>query len=278
VRLTIASERRRAIARGVVDSLARRTELRATLLAGSAALGISDEHSDIDLLNFYAALPGQAEFDAALREVGAEPKGQISPPGPDGFVGRYEVEGIELQTGGELVSSIERSLDRIAAGDIDWIVAKVGIGLREGMAMYGDDLIAGWRRRAAYPEAFRRREVERNLGIFPIWRLDDHLAARDAELVRRQMLVEGAFRVVSILSAVNRVYFSTFQFKRSGAHFAQLNLRPERLSERMDVVANGAPSVAAHELRGLVEETMAIVKREMPGIDAEVPWQPPVDR
>src|SRR5207247_10273541 len=183
--------------------------------AGSAALGISDEHSDIDLLNFYETLPDQAAFDAALREAGAELKGQISPPGPEAFVARYEVEGIELQTGGELVSFIERCLDRIVAGDVDWIVAKAAMGLQEGMALYGEQLIATWKRRAAYPESLRRREVERNLGFFPIWRIDDHLAARDAKLFRRQMLLDGAFRVVSALSALNRVYFSTFQFKRS---------------------------------------------------------------
>jgi len=247
------------------------------LLAGSVALGISDEHSDIDLLNFYETLPDQAQFDAALREAGAELKGQISPPGPDGFVGRYEVEGIELQTGGELVAFIERRLDRIAAGDVDWIVAKAAIGLQEGMSLYGDDLIAKWKRRAAYPESLRRREVQRNLGFFPIWKIDDHLAARDAELFRRQMLLDGAYRVVSVLSALNRVYFSTFQFKRTGAHFEQMALKPERVSERLDRVANAEPSAAAEELRRLVEETRAIVKREMPDLEVDVPWQPPID-
>jgi hypothetical protein len=261
----------------VVERLAARTDLRATLLAGSAALGISDEHSDIDLLNFYDDLPAQAVFDAALREVGAELKGQISPPGPEAFVARYDVQGIELQTGGELVSFIERRLDRIEAGDVDWIVAKAAMGLQEGMALYGEELIARWKERGAYPEGLRRREVEKNLGFFPIWRIDDHLAARDAELFRRQMLLEGAYRIVSVLSALNRVYFSTFQFKRAETHIAQLEARPDRLSERLDTVANAEPSTAAEELRKLVEETKAIVRREMPDIEIDVPWQPAID-
>jgi hypothetical protein len=261
----------------VVERLAARTDLRATLLVGSAALGISDEQSDIDLLNFYEILPDQAVFDAAVREAGAQLKGQITPPRPEGFVARYDVEGIELQTGGELVSFIERRLDAIAAGDVDWIVAKAAMGLQEGVALHGEDLIASWKKRAAYPDSLRRREVERNLGFFPIWAIDDHLAARDAELFRRQMLLEGAFRIVSVLSALNRVYFSTFQFKRAGAHIEQLAVRPERLAERIDLVANADPSIAAEELRRLVEETRAIVKTEMPDIETDVPWQPPLD-
>ena len=261
----------------MVERLAARTDLRASLLAGSAALGISDEHSDIDLLNFYETLPDQEEFDAALREAGAKLKGQITPPAPEWFAARYDVEGIELQTGGELVAFIERRLDRIVAGDVDWIVAKVAMGLQEGVALYGEQLIATWKRRAAYPESLRRREVERNLGFFPIWRIDDHLAARDAKLFRRQMLLDGAFRVVSVLSALNRVYFSTFQFKRAGTHIEQLALKPDHLAERLDLVANAGPSASAQELRRLVEETKAIVKREMPDLEVDVPWQPPSD-
>jgi hypothetical protein len=262
----------------VVEKLAQRTDLRATLLAGSAALGISDELSDIDLLSFYDVLPDQAVFDAALREAGAELKDQISPPGPEGFVARYDVQGIELQTGGELVSFIERRLERIEAGDVDWIVAKAAMGLQEGMALYGEELIAQWKVRGAYPESLRRREVQKNLGFFPIWRIDDHLAARDAELFRRQMLLEGAFQIVSVLSALNRVYFSTFQFKRADAHIAQLDAKPDRLSERLDAIANAEPSAAAEELHRLVEETKAIVKRQMPDVEVDVPWQPPIDK
>src|SRR5207249_376139 len=191
--ITAHSEERREIARRVVERLAARTDLRASLLAGSAALGISDEHSDIDLLNFYETLPDQEEFDAALREAGAELKGQITPPAPEWFAARYDVEGIELQTGGELVAFIERRLDRIAAGDVDWIVAKAAMGLQEGVALHGEDRIATWKRRGAYPDSLRRRQVEKNLSFFEIWRIDGHLAVRDAELFRRQMLLDGAF-------------------------------------------------------------------------------------
>jgi hypothetical protein len=262
----------------VVERLAARTDLRATLLAGSAALGISDAHSDIDLLNFYDALPDQDVFDAAVREAGAELKGQISPPGPEGFVARYDVQGIELQTGGELISFIERRLDRITAGTVDWIDAKAAMGLQEGLALYGEDLIADWKRRSAYPESVRRHEVEKNLGFFPVWLIDEHLAARDSELFRRQMLLDGAFRVVAVLSALNRLYFSTFQFKRAGAHFDAMLLKPERLAEQLDAVANGEPAAAAQELRRLVEETKGLVRREMPEVEVEIPWQPTVDR
>ena len=273
--MTPQSERRREIARHVVDQLAAHTDLRAALLTGSAAVGTSDEHSDIDLITYYAGeLPDVATFDRAMRGLGAEPAGLINPPGTDGFAARYQMDGIEVQTGPSPIAGIEDRLMRIKAGEVDWITAKVAMGLLEGMPLQGDELIRAWQRRAAYPESMRRRQVEANLGIFPIWEIDDQLAARDAELFRRQMLLDGAFRVVAVLSAVNRLYFSTFQFKRAGEHFSRMPLKPDRLAERLDLVANGALSEAAEELRGLVEEMGAIVRAELPEVDVAVPWQP----
>lgn len=261
------TERRRAIARRVVDKLAAHTDLRATMLAGSVAQATSDEHSDIDLLHYYEGLPEHAAFDSLVRELGATSIGEITSPDPEeGFASRYRIEGIELQTGAQLVVSIERRLDRIAAGDVDWVTAKIAMGLLEGMPLHGDKLIRRWQERAAYPESLRRREVDANLVIFPVWTLDEHLAARDAELFRRQMLLEGAFRILAVLSAVNRLYFTTFQFKRARAHAERMAVKPARLIERLDRVANAAPSEAAEELRTLVEETNAIVSDEIPGL------------
>jgi len=273
--VTPQSERRREIARRIVDQLAAHTDLRASLLAGSAAVGTSDDHSDIDLINYYdGELPEVATFDTVMRGLGAEAGGLINPPGPDGFGTRYQIEGVEVQTGPSPIAGIEERLTRIEAADVDWITAKVAMGLLEGMPLYGEELIRSWQRRAAYPESMRRRELEANLGIFSIWKVDEHLAARDGELFRRQMLLDGAFRLVAVLSAINRLYFSAFQFKRAAEHFSRLSLKPDRLAERLDFVANAAPSEAAEELRRLVEETKAIVGAELPHVDVEVSWQP----
>ena len=273
--ISAETERRRAIARRVVEVLAAKGGLSASMLAGSAARGTCDEHSDVDLLNYYAELPDPAEFDAVLRGLGAEVGSPIGPPGPEGFAASYRIEGVEVQTGAQLIASLEERLDHIAAGEVDWATAKIAMGLLEGMALHGDELIREWKARATYPEALRRREVEANLGVFPIWALDAHLAARDAELFRRQMLLDGAFRVLAVLSALNRLYFTTFQFKGSAGHVEQMRIKPRDLSLRLDAVANGEPSAAAEELRQLVEETRQMVRLEMPDVDVEVRWRPP---
>ena len=44
--------------------------------------------------------------------------------------------------------------------DVDWITAKVAMGLLEGSPLHGDELIRSWQIRAQYAESLRRREVE----------------------------------------------------------------------------------------------------------------------
>ena len=265
---------RLTLARRIVGGLAERTELRASLLAGSVARGTADEHSDIDLLNYYDDLPDRELFESVLRDVGGKRIGDLGGGGGESFAVRYRFEGVEVQTGGELVSDLDRRLVKIENGDVDWIAAKIAMGLLEGMPLYGAELVDRWKARATYPESLRAREIVANLGWFPIWAIDAHLAARDAELFRRQMLLDGAFKVVAVLSAVNGLHFTTFQFKRAGAHIDQMRVKPERLAERLDRVANALPSDAAEELRTLVEETKAIVRAEFPGIDVDAAWRP----
>jgi hypothetical protein len=258
----------------VVDHLAAHTDLRASLLAGSAAAGSADQHSDVDLLNYYQELPTPTAFAKLMRGLDAEPMGDIGEPTPEGFAGSFRIAGVEVQTGGQLIAATERRLARIAAGDVDWITAKVATGLLEGLPLRGEPLLREWRSRAAYPEALRRREVEANLGLFPVWDLDEHLAERDAELFRRQMLLDGAFRVLAVLSAINRLYFTTFQFKRARAHIERMAVRPDQLAESLDVVANAPPSDAAKELKKLFAATKGIVRAEMPDLDVDRPWRP----
>ena len=266
--------RRLAVAQRIADRLGEDPRLRAAIVVGSVARGTSDERSDLDLLNYYAALPEPAAFDAVLASCGAEKQYDLGPPGPEGFVAGYRVDGIDVQTGGQLVSLLEKQLDGIAGGEVNWATAKIATGILEALPLRGEDLLRAWRDRITYPDDLRRREITANLGIFPIWSADLQLAQRDAQLFRRQMLIEGAFRVLAILSAVNRTYFSNFQFKSLRTHVDAMAVKPPDLAARLDLMAGGDPAAAALELRSLFDEVREIVRRELPDVEVDVPWLP----
>ena len=75
------------------------------------------------------------------------------------------------------------------------------MGLQEGIALYGEELIESWKSRVRYSEKQRKSEIEANLGFFPIWKADDQLAARDAELARRRAYDDSVRRANEAASA-----------------------------------------------------------------------------
>ena len=72
-------------------------QVRAAMLTGSAALGLSDRYSDIDMMIYYAALPGDAEFTAARLRNGGEEIWRVDNRAEGELMESYRVQGVECQ-------------------------------------------------------------------------------------------------------------------------------------------------------------------------------------
>ncbi len=267
--MTPESERLRELARRIVGAIGPPTSAAGALLAGSAGEGSADRFSDIDLILYYDRLPDQAEFRRLVEAEGAAHLLPIGQPGEDGFFDAYHLDGVQLQTGGATVAGVDRRIDEVLGGkDPGEPGTKAVMGLLHGLPLAGDELLGRWRERvAAYPDALAVRVVERYIAVFPYWRLVDHMAARDARLWEAQALLDGAFAVLGVLSGLNRVYFTTFQFKRMREHVASFSSAPARLAERLEALLELDRASAAEELRALFEETVSLVEAMMPEVD-----------
>lgn len=273
---TPESERLRALARRVADAVVGAgLEPAVIFLGGSAAEGIAGAGSDIDLICYFDVLPDRDRFQAVLAEAGASFT-HASFEGEPGFSDSYDLEGVELQTGGTRVERIETLLDEVLRGvHLGEPITKAVSGLLHALPLHGVERFEAWRARAAaYPDELRRKSVEHHLRFFPIWSIDRGLVPRDALHFRLQMRLEVAFNVLGVLSALNRAYFTDFQFKRLRAHAADLVISPPRLADRLE----GAMAIhesfrAMEDLRALVAETVALVERELPAVDtAKAHW------
>lgn len=267
--MTPESLRLRELARTIVEAVAPPTGAVAALLAGSAADGSADRFSDVDLILYYERLPEPAAFRLRLAGLGAEHLMPIGEPTEEFFIDAYRMDGVQVQTGGSVVGAVERRIDQVLAGtDPGEPGTKVLMGLLHGLPLHGGELLERWRDRAtAYPDELARRMIEKHLAVFPYWQVVEHMAARDARLWEVQSLLDGAFAVLAVLSGLNRVYFTTFQFKRMREHVAALQAAPPRLAERLESLFDLDPARAAAEMRSLFEETLELVEARMPEID-----------
>ena len=243
----------------------------AAMLTGSAALGVSDHYSDVDMSLYYETLPTEAEFRTVEKEfLGITELVWTLGDHSEGAVAcAFNFNGVECQVVHATLANIEHDIEAVlSAAEVKTPLQKICSGLSDCLPLHGAPLIAKWKAQIAdYPDVLAQAMVEQHLSFFPIWSSYEWLAPRDITPFLYQMLVESVFNILGTLAGLNRLYFSTFQLKRTGEFVAKMKIAPENLSVRLTHILRDPPEESVLLLKELVAETVALVEREMPDID-----------
>jgi hypothetical protein len=263
------------------------SQAKAILLTGSASEGLSDQFSDIDMSIYYDVLPSDDDLATARQHNGgSERLWLIGDRNDDSFAEAYLVHGVECQIGHTTVAAWQRDIAQVLEQlDVTSPLQKALDGTLHGIALYGAPLIQQWQARLAdYPDALVEAMVAHYLSFFPIWYLEERFTTRDASLWRQQILVETAQHILGVLAGLNRLYYSTFQFKRMRRFIAQMPIVPPRLADRLEQLFVLDPPAAIAQLETLVGETVGLVEQHIPQVDTsrvrarlgrrQQPWQP----
>lgn len=271
--MTSESQYLQALARRVVDAAVERTAVRAALLAGSAGRGNADRFSDLDLLFYVDSVPTSetvTEIRAAVR--GINPLRRYEPT--DYANGEeFQLCGVRTEVVFLTVEHVEQRLDELLdqLRDVASSRQKLLAGIAEGLPLHGEELIARWRARLQpFPEPFRREMIERHWDFFPLWYHAEAMAARDSELWRLDVLLEGAFNLLGVLAGLNRIYFARFELKRTRDLVAKMELAPPALADRIENLFHLSPTEAASAFGTLIEETRQLVQQELPDLDLKL--------
>lgn len=285
--MTEASRFLIALAKDVAAAYLAQAPPRAILLTGSAAKGLSDAYSDLDLILYYEQPPSADHLAAVRATLQVSDVRVSSDPETGSAMEMYVFQGVECQVAHLAIAKWERDMAAVLADcESATLVEKAIIGLMEGIALHGDDLITRWQERAAsYPEDLARATVEHYLRFFPLWLVAEQWRTRDATIFYYQMLVEVSLNVLGVLAGLNRRYYSSFQFKRLHRFADTLPLAPDRLADRLDEIFSLDPAAAAMAMERLVAETILLVEAHMPAVDTTAarrrigqrqrPWRPP---
>lgn len=275
-----------ALARRNAQIYASQLGARAIILTGSAAEGVSDLYSDLDMIVYYDQLPSQKERQLAMEHNQGQEHHLIGQATADEAAESYNVEGVECQIGHTTIAAWEREMATVLEQlDVASPTQKALGGLLDALPLHGEELISSWQNRLAdYPDALAQAMVNHYLNFFPLWGLQQRFASRDTTIWFYQQLVESAHHLLGILAGLNRRYYSPFQFKRTGRFIAHLDLAPPNLAERLEATFHLDPATSASLLEELVSETVALVEQQMPQIDTararqwlgwrQQPWEP----
>jgi hypothetical protein len=262
----------RALADRLATAYLASTQARAALLVGSAATGDEDAYSDVDLILYYDTLPSDDTLEAVRAQLGAN-RFRLAGRDEAGIGERFYLAEVQCQVAHVTVEGFEREIARLVDDlELNAELLKIMSGLFEGLPLHGEDLIAGWRRRAQYTPRLQRAMIEKHWHFFPWWYYEEKLGRRDATVWRYDILVQSAYNIVGVLAALNSVYFSTFEYKRAHKFLSRMQVAPHNVAERLEALFTSDERAATAELERLVEETRALVAERFADVDLSIEW------
>ena len=246
-------------------------------------------YSDLDMLLYYAHVPPEQDLAKAPHELraagyrGALWSDETGEVRELGFGERFVLDGVECQVAHMSVDMFEREIRRLVVDlDVTEDLLKIMSGLFEGVPLYGGELIERWRREARYTEALQRATIEKRWRFFPWWYFEEKLRARDATIWRFDVLVQSTYNIVGVLAALNRIYFSTLEFKHASRLVSRLEIAPRNLATRLEGLFRLDERRLRAQLERLVAETQALVAERFPDLELSLEWSgkptPPGER
>jgi hypothetical protein len=244
-------------------------QTKAILSMGSVAYGIVDRYSDIDIAIYCDELPSEDQLRGAMLSNGAAELGWIlGDHESGGLIESYHVNGVECQFAHSTIALWESYMDSVLVSlDVDSPIQKALSGILVGVPIYGPELIERFKARAReYPPSLAKAMVEKYMAFPRLWVIGERLQPRDALLWRQQSLVESGYSILGVLAGLNRLYFTTFQFKGMRALIDSMAWKPENLASRIESMLT-KPYEAIDVLRWLISETLDLVEAHMPEVD-----------
>jgi hypothetical protein len=270
--MTEHSEWRISLAHKIAPAFTANPKVEACFVFGSAALGISDQYSDLELAFIWSQLPSVEELQATAQSVGV--KGwEIEPYGEakQAWLEQFYLYDMKVEVG----HWARNTMDGIVTDVVErYDVSQNGLlfekqasasNLQRAVVLYGEDLIKHWQNRlSSYPEELAVSMVQKHLKFRPFD--GQHILTERLEI---PYLYENNCAIVrwllNLLFGLNRIYHPGFKWTRYWVE--EMSIKPSRFFSRLERVFQSDAVSGTLELRQLVEETFELVERTLPQID-----------
>lgn len=263
-----------SLAREIAPLFTASEDIEACFVFGSAALGISDQYSDLELAFIWTQLPSAKELESIARDVGVS-SWQIESYGEEqqAWLEQFYLSGMKIEAGHWAHST----MDDIVAGVVEQCdVSQQGLlfekqttvsHLRHGLVLYGEDVIHRWQTQIEpYPEKLAVAMIRKHLKFRPF--NGQHILTERLEL---PMLYENNCSfirwVLNVLFALNRIYHPGYKWTRYWTEV--MSIKPSQLFERMEYIFRSDAASGTKELGKIIEETLDLIQEHMPCIDLE---------
>ncbi|QLE54043.1 DUF4037 domain-containing protein (plasmid) [Nostoc sp. C057] len=270
--MTKHSAWRISLAQKIAPAFIANPKVEACFVFGSAALGISDQYSDLELAFIWSQLPSVEDLQATAQSVGV--KGwEIEPYGAakQAWLEQFYLYDMKVEAGhwardtiNSIVIDVVECYD-VSQNGLVFEKQATAFNLQHAIVLYGEDIIKHWQNRLShYPEELAVAMVQKHLKFRPF---DGQQIL--TERFEIPMLYENNCTIVrwllNLLFGLNRIYHPGFKWTR---YFVEeMNIKPPDFFSRLERVFQSDAASGTRELRQLSEETFDLVEKHLPRVD-----------
>jgi len=290
--MTEHSAWRISLAHRIAPAFTANPKIEACFVFGSAALGVSDQYSDLELAFIWSQLPSAEELQATAQSFDAK-SWEIESYGEaqQAWLEQFYMYGMKVEVGHWARETIDNIVidvvERYDVSQTGLLFEKQAIAshLQRAVVLHGEDMIEQWQAQLSpYPEELAVAMVQKHLKFRPFD--GQHILTERLEI---PMLYENNCAItrwlLNILFGINHIYHPGFKWTR---YFVEeMTIKPPEFFARLERVFQSDAASGTYELRRLVEETFDLIEQCLPKIDLKQQretfnrlyprWELPVD-
>jgi hypothetical protein len=274
-----ATEWRLDFARQMAHMYQKSPKVRVIVISGSVSRGQADSYSDIELDLFWQEPPTDEERLRPIDQVNGRVL-MFEPCQDDEWSEDYMVNDIQMDLSNFLVATMDQYIADVLAGDTAVHKHLRMAAMQTAIPLYGHEQVKKWQAQITYPQVLAQAIVRENLRFeaLGVWYLRDVLLAREDFLMLHDVFCRMQRRILGALCGLNRIFVHHPHYKWQDDLICQMFFKPAKLAARLKQVFLVDPPEGIALLHNLLEETIALVETNMPGIDVSrsyeaIRWQ-----
>lgn len=245
----------------------------AVMVTGSAAKGISDEYSDVDMGVFYHKPFTKKYFDE-VKGSAIQSGGGFYHGDKNGFAVYHIIDGVKVDTGHGMINSHEKMIrDFLKNPTLDFNQQIVASGTLFAIPLHGKKYIDTWKNwYSKYPKTLEDLMIKENLKFHSKWVLEKMGLARNESIFINETVLKSLENCVKVLCGLNKEYHPG-KLKGMNYTIKKLKHKPVNLVYCVENIFKINQKKAVNEINNLVYDTIKLTEKIRPDIDtARVKW------
>lgn len=259
-----------SLAKKVSESYKSNPNFAASMVTGSAAKGISDIHSDIDMSIFYKSPLTKKYFEWIKQSAINSGGGFYHGDHKNGFAVYHIFDGVKVDTGHTTINEHEKMIKKFLKNPtLDFNHQIIASGTLFAIPLHGEGYINKWKKwYSDYPKKLEDLMIKEHLKFHSKWVLEKMGLERNESIFVNETILKSLENSVKVLCGLNHEYHPG-KLKGMSYTIENLKQKPKNLKYCIKNIFKIPQDKAVKEINKLASDTIKLVEKFRPDIDTQ---------